>query len=459
MPVQAKAIPYLRTGRDAMVQSRTGTGKTGAFILPILERVDPKLAQCQALVLVPTRELARQVTSDAEALAEGTGVRTVPVYGGVGYGPQLDGLRKGAHLVVGTPGRILDHLLRGSLVLDHLRILVFDEADRMLSMGFYPDMRALQEYMPRRRDGFMFSATYPAAVRSLAGEFLKEPAFLSLSRDREHVAETEHIYYEVPKMKKDRGIVRIIEVENPHSGLIFCNTKANVALVAKVLQRFGYDADQLSADLAQKDRERVLQCVHEKKLRFLVATDVAARGIDISGLSHVFLYDFPEDHESYIHRVGRTGRAGASGVAISLVDVLEKLELKAVMNRYNIDMEKRILPTDEDVQRVVSQRVTALLEAKLRGLDRVVRERMERMIPLARRLGETDDELAVIAMLFDEYYQKTLHAPPEIPGEEPQRARPIEGGGGSRRSSGGRSSRGRSGGGRDRGGRDRRSRR
>jgi len=309
-PVQEKAIPYLRAGRDLMVQSRTGTGKTGAFLLPILERIDPKRAVCQALILVPTRELARQVIRDAEALSVDTNVRTVSIYGGVGYGPQLDGLRKGAHLVVGTPGRLLDHLLRGSMNLRNLRILIFDEADRMLSMGFYPDMRALAEYLPAKRDGFMFSATYPRSVRNLARLFLDEPEFLSLSSDAEHVAETEHVYYEVPKMEKGRALVRIIEVENPESAIVFCNTKANVDLVTKVLQRFGYDADRLSSDLVQKARDAVLERLRAHDLRFLIATDVAARGIDITDLSHVFLYDFPEDVESYIHRSGRTGQGG-----------------------------------------------------------------------------------------------------------------------------------------------------
>lgn len=419
MPVQAKTIPYMRAGRDLMVQSRTGTGKTGAFLLPILEKLDPTRAEVQALILVPTRELARQVSGESEALAGTVGVRTVSIYGGVGYGPQLDGLRKGAHLVVGTPGRILDHLLRGSMRLDRLKILVFDEADRMLSMGFFPDMRALAEYLPRRRDGFMFSATYPRVVRNLARLFLDEPAFLSLSHDGEYVAETDHVFYEVPKMEKDRALVRIIEVENPDSAIIFCNTKANVAFIAKVLQRFGYDADQLSADLTQQARDRVLERVYQRKLRFLIATDVAARGIDVENLSHVILYDFPEDHESYIHRTGRTGRAGASGVAFSLVDILERVELKAVAKQYGIDMENRPVPTDEDVQAVVSERVTAQLEQKLRSLDNLVRERMERMIPLARKLAENEDESAVIAMLMDEYYQKTLHATPEMPDGKP----------------------------------------
>jgi ATP-dependent RNA helicase DeaD len=416
MPVQAKAIPYLLAGRDLMVQSRTGTGKTAAFVLPILERVKVERATCQALVLVPTRELAQQVHGDAQELARGTGVRHVAIHGGVSYGPQLDALGKGAHLVVGTPGRILDHLMRGSLVLDDVRILVFDEADRMLSMGFYPDMVALRRYLPRRRHGFMFSATYPPRVRSLAGQFLDEPEFLTLSQGSEHVLQTEHVYYEVPAMEKDRSLVRIIEMETPDSAIIFCNTKATAQFVTTVLQRFGYDADQISSDLTQDARQRVLSRVYQKKLRFLVATDVAARGIDITDLSHVVLYEFPEDPESYIHRTGRTGRAGASGEAVSLVDVLESMKLVALAKRYGIEFIKRTSPSREDVQAVVAERTTTALEAKLRGLDRLVQERMQRLMPLARRLAEEEDELPILAMLLDEYYQDLLHAPP--PGSE-----------------------------------------
>jgi len=437
MPVQAKAIPYLLAGRDLMIQSRTGSGKTGAFILPLFDMVDARLPVCQALVLVPTRELARQVAQSAEDLFQGTPYRVAAVYGGVGYGAQREALRKGAHLVVGTPGRILDHLVQRTMNLDRLKFLVFDEADRMLSVGFYPDMRALKTYLPEERQGAMFSATYPATVRSLAKEFLNKPEMLSLSYGHEHVAETEHIAYEVPAMEKDRSLVRIIEIEMPESAIIFCNTRANANFVAVVLQRFGYDADQLSSDLAQQAREKVLGRLYEHKLRFLVATDVAARGIDIANLTHVFLYDFPEDPESYIHRTGRTGRAGASGEAISLVDPLESLKLKAVARKYSIPIEFRPLPSDKDVESIASQRVTALLETRLRNLDRLVVERMQRMVPLARGLGEDDDEVAVMAMLLDDFYQKSLHAPPELPsGDEPPPKSPEQGeGGGSRRGS------------------------
>ncbi len=419
MPVQVRAIPYVRAGRDLMVQSRTGSGKTGAFALPLLERIDPSRAVCQALVLVPTRELARQVLEAVDALADGTGVRTVALYGGVGYGPQLDALRAGAHLVVGTPGRILDHLQRGTLSFDDLEVLVFDEADRMLSMGFYPDMKELQRWLPEKRHGFMFSATYPASVLSLAKQFLDAPEFLSLSAGHEHVAEVEHVYYSVNRMEKDRGLVRIIELLNPESAIVFCNTKVTARYVGIVLQRFGYDAEHLSADLTQAQREDVMRRAYDRRLRFLVATDLAGRGIDIESLSHVFLYDFPEDPESYIHRAGRTGRAGAGGEAISLVDMMELVELKGVARKYGIELQERKLPSDEDVARVVGERVTAMLEQRLRGVDRLVAERMTRMLPLARSLGDSDDERRVIAMLLDDYYHQSLHAPPELPAGEP----------------------------------------
>ncbi|MCB0187522.1 MAG: DEAD/DEAH box helicase, partial [Caldilineaceae bacterium] len=286
MPVQARAIPYLLAERDLMIQARTGSGKTGAFLLPILARLDANVNRCQALILVPTRELAQQVWHEAVTLCGDSGLRAVAVYGGVGYGPQNEALKHGAHIVVGTPGRVLDHLLKRNFTLDKLAMLVFDEADRMLSMGFYPDMKQVQRYLPERALHIcMFSATFPGYVLRTAREFIRNPELLSLSRDHVHVTDTEHLYYAVPDMARERSLVRILEVENPASAIIFCNTKANVRFVTIVLQRFGYDADELSADLAQADRERVLTKVRSGKLRFLVATDVAGRGIDIPDLS------------------------------------------------------------------------------------------------------------------------------------------------------------------------------
>jgi len=418
MPVQAAVIPYLLAGRNMLAQARTGSGKTGAFLLPMLERLNPTRNQCQALVLVPTRELARQVWQEAETLCGNAGLRAVALYGGVGYGAQLDALRQGAHIVVGTPGRVLDHLLRRSLTLDQLALLVFDEADRMLSMGFYPDMQQVQRYLPTRPfTACMFSATFPVHVLRTAREFIREPEFISLSQDHVHVTSTEHVFYLVPGMDKDRSLVRLIEIENPASALIFCNTKTKVHYVSVVLQRFGYDADELSADLSQQDRERVLARVRQGKLRFLVATDVAARGLDIPELSHVIQYEPPEDLEGYIHRAGRTGRAGAAGVAISLVSPVEKFELDRIAKRYGIEMQERPLPTDADVEAIVTERATALLEARLRERDKLQTERSQRFVPLARSLAENEDESAIMAMLLDDYYQQTLHAPLPQPSE------------------------------------------
>ncbi|MFC1569461.1 DEAD/DEAH box helicase [bacterium] len=414
MPVQARAIPYLLAKRNMMIQARTGSGKTGAFLLPILELLDSSQANCQTLILVPTRELAKQVWQEAEMLFGDIGFRAAAVYGGVGYGAQIQALKQGAHIIVGTPGRILDHLLKKTLTLKDLKMLIFDEADRMLSMGFYPDMIKLKQHLPKHTlHTCMFSATFPMQVRTIAEEFMQTPEFISLSEDHVHVTDTTHVFYTVPGMDKDRSLIRVIEIENPASAIIFCNTKAEVHYVTTVLQQFGYDADELTSDLSQNHRERVLDRVRKGTLRFLIATDVAARGLDIPNLSHVFQYQIPEDFEAYIHRAGRTGRAGATGVAIALVNELEKFTLNRIVKRYSIDIQEWPLPTDEDVETIVTERLTALLEARLRDRDSLKTERSKRFIALGRSLAENEDESAIIAMLLDDYYQQILHAPAE----------------------------------------------
>jgi ATP-dependent RNA helicase DeaD len=364
-PVQSKSIPYLLAGRDLMVQARTGSGKTGAFLLPMLERLDGKQKNAQALILVPTRELAKQVAEEATTLFKGSGLEAVAVYGGVGYGPQLDGFKRGAQLIVGTPGRVLDHLIKRNLKLDKLKMLIFDEADRMLSMGFYPDMLDVKSHLPKQGiSGHMFSATFPPNVQRLASRFLNNADFLSLSRDHVHVTDVSHIATEVPRMDKDRALVRIIEVENPEQALIFCSQNA---------------------------REKVLGKLRDKQLRFLVATDVAARGLDIPELSHVIIFEAPDDTEDYIHRAGRTGRAGAGGVAITLVTNLEKRSL------------------DEDVANIVAQRQTAHLEAQLRERDKLKTERMLRFEPLVKELAESEQGRKLLSMLLDDDYHQAIH--------------------------------------------------
>lgn len=434
MPVQAHSLPYLLAGRDMMIQSRTGSGKTGAYLLPLLDRLNPQEKKVQALILVPTRELAGQVEREAQTLFEDTGLGVAAVYGGVGYGKQLEALQRGVQVVVGTPGRVLDHLLRRTMSLDSLRVLVFDEADRMLSIGFYPDMKEIQRYLPRRSGhpllATLFSATYPPHVLNLSKEFLHDPEMLSLSQDQVHVAATQHLFCECSPMDKDRTLVRLLETENPSSAIIFCNTKSNVHYVTGVLQGFGYNADELSADLSQNKREDVLARLRKGEIRLLVATDVAARGIDIPALSHVILYEPPEDRESYIHRAGRTGRAGAVGTVVSLVDVMQRLEIERIARFYKIDLICFPAPTDEDVAHVVGQRVLALLESRKRACTGLQLERAKRFSRMAAELGcgmadtseasaspimADDEQLLLLALLLDAEYQRSLGASVPVP--------------------------------------------
>ena len=422
MPVQSRALPYLLEGRDLMVQSRTGSGKTGTYLLPLMARLNPAMPAVQALILVPTRELAVQVEQEAKTLFKGSGFTVAAVYGGVGYGKQMDALRQGVSVVVGTPGRVLDHLLRRTLNLDHISALIFDEADRMLSIGFYPDMKEIQRYLPETSiHAMLFSATYPPHVLKLAGEFLTDPQMLSLSTTQIHVAEVQHLYCECKSMEKDRTLIKILEVENPASAIIFCNTKATVHFVTAVLQGFGFNADELSADLSQSRREDVLSRLRKGTIRFLVATDVAARGIDIPELSHVFLYEPPDDRESYIHRAGRTGRAGAAGVVISLVDIMEKMELQRIAKYFKVPLTQHMAPTDEEVAHAVGMRVTALLEARFRQLNGLERERMKRFEPLVQSIAEDPEQRHLLTLLLDDCYQKSLNPSAFLPAGTPRK--------------------------------------
>ncbi len=428
MPVQQRAIPYMLGGQDLIVQARTGTGKTGAFLLPLLELLDPHKKEMQALVLGPTRELARQILAEFErmnaGLAEAERLHAVAVYGGVGYGPQVSAFKEGAQLVVGTPGRVLDHLEKGTLRLDGLRLLILDEADEMLSMGFYPAMKKLQRYLPRERQSYMFSATMPFKVQRVGEEFLDKPGFLSLSSGRVHVDSMDHRSYKVDAMGKDRALVSLIELENPDAAIIFSNTKREVEYLAAFLRNFGHDAAEISSDLTQQAREKVMARLRSGELRFLVATDVAARGIDISDLSHVFMYDIPQDREYYIHRAGRTARAGKTGVAISLVTQETERTLDDIAKKYDIELDKRTLPTDAEIAERVGQRLVILLEEELRNKTRMERERMQRFVPLAQRLI-ADEEPELLAMLLDEVYHESLHASDtEAVAQERQEPRP-----------------------------------
>ena len=410
MPVQQKAIPYLLDGQDLIVQSQTGSGKTGAFLLPLFNLLDENQKGAQALVLSPTRELARQIHEEFQVLCTDHAFTSVVIYGGVKYEPQIKALKDGVQVIIGTPGRVLDHIQQGRLILDNLRMMVFDEADEMLSMGFYPDMLKLKRYLPPKRQSCMFSATIPRRVHYLSRQFLNSPGFLSLSTGNISVDAIEHRYYRVEKMAKDRVLVRLIEMENPDSAIIFANTKREVEYLGQFLKNYGFDADSLSGDLSQKAREKVMQKIRDGKLRFLVATDVAARGIDITDLSHVIMYDLPQDHEYYVHRAGRTARAGKTGTALVLISIEEQRALLAIGQRYSIPMTQHDVPGDDDVAQRVTDRLTVVLESTFRDRSNLEKERMQRFLPLVGNLADEEPEL--LAMLLDDLYHETLHKRP-----------------------------------------------
>jgi ATP-dependent RNA helicase DeaD len=364
--------------------------------------LDPDKKEQQVLILTPTRELARQIHEEFErmkiATPETNKLEAALVYGGVGYEPQIEALKNGAQVVIGTPGRTLDHLKKKNFIAKSVRMLILDEADEMLSMGFYPDMEDIVGFLPDDRESYMYSATMPPKVRSVAREFLNDPGFLSLSSDKVSVDEIKYRYYLVNPMDKDRTLERLLELEEPESALIFANTKREVRYLDRFLSNKGYDVDQMSGDLSQPKREKALDQLREGDLRLLVATDVAARGIDVSDLSHVFIYDVPQDHEYIIHRSGRTARAGKEGTTIVLATHEDEFEVKRMANTYDIDIEKAELP--EDPQRTA----TELLEDRYEDAD-PKSEDLDQFVPLVQELSEERPEL--LALLVNELYTKS----------------------------------------------------
>jgi ATP-dependent RNA helicase DeaD len=408
MLVQKKAAPYILNAQDIIVQSKTGSGKTGAFLLPLLEVIEKNHPHPQLLVMLPTRELALQVHEEAVRFGAPLGIKSVAVYGGVAYGPQLEAFKQGVHIVVGTPGRLLDHIMNGNLSLKSVRDLVMDEADEMLGMGFYPDMKRIQSYLPKERCTYMFSATMPVNVKRLANEFMKNPKFLSLCPTEVSVSSMEHVYYTVDPHEKDSALLKIIEAENPESAIIFCNTRRDTSYIYEYLRARGLRIGIISGDVGQKERQQVIRDLKDGKIRFLVATDVAARGIDINGLTHVFMYDHPDDSEVYVHRSGRTARAGNSGQAISLVGLVEEIALKNTAQKHGIPFVKKALPDEKRLEDVIRERASVYLEQAYRGLKQSEKKGAERMIPLLDSLINSEDEKKVLGMILHQFYWKAF---------------------------------------------------
>ena len=371
-PIQAATIPLLLEGRDVLGQAQTGTGKTAAFALPILSRIDVKQTAPQALVLAPTRELAIQVAEAFQSYAAHIkGFHVLPIYGGQSYGPQLSSLRRGVHVVVGTPGRVIDHIQKGSLDLSKLTTLVLDEADEMLRMGFIDDVEQILQQTPENRQTTLFSATMPPAIKRIAKTYLRDPQEVTVAAKTGTADNIKQRYWLVAGMHKLDALTRILEAEPFDGMIIFARTKLGTEELATKLQARGFAATAINGDMAQQQRERTIEQLKNGKIDILVATDVAARGLDVERISHVINYDVPSDPESYTHRIGRTGRAGRSGDAILFITPRERGLLKAIERATRQPVAPLELPTVKAVNEVRVSRFKDQIRAALAegGLD------------------------------------------------------------------------------------------
>ena len=418
-PVQNETIPLCLEGKDLVVQSRTGTGKTTAFGVPIVEKVEIERPAVQAVVLTPTRELALQVRDEVTQIGKGRGVKVQAIYGGDSIDDQIRGLEAGAQIVVGTPGRVLDLLRRGSLKLDAAKVLVLDEADRMLDMGFAQEMSHIMSFVPEERQTLLFSATVPLGIRGLIYNYLNEPKWVLLSEDFAYVKEVRHTYIITPRMQKDVVIEKLIEFDQPTSSMIFCNTRDEVRTVATYLARRGLAVAMISSDLTQKKREQVMAEFRNGTIRHLVATDVAARGIDIEELSHVFIYSTPDSPEAYIHRAGRTGRIGRGGVVISLVSATDLVSFNRLANRYHLDLTERSVPTDAEVAARKTDRIVAKLVEEAKDVPAAD---IEEMRPVAEAISEHEDRARIITYLM----QRDFRGPISLEEPEPPERTALE---------------------------------
>ncbi|NHZ46439.1 DEAD/DEAH box helicase [Nitratidesulfovibrio liaohensis] len=359
-PIQALAIPHILEGRDVIGQAQTGTGKTAAFGIPLLERVDPREKDIQGIILCPTRELAIQVAEELTQLASRKrGLYVLPVYGGQPIDRQFKALRRGAQVVVGTPGRVMDHMERGTINLSTVRMAVLDEADEMLDMGFRDDIEHILGQVPKEAQTVFFSATMPPAILDMAQRFLKTPEFLKVTQKQVTVPSIEQIYYEVRPFQKLEALCRVLDLYNPKRAIVFCSTKRGVDELTQHLQGRGYQADGLHGNLNQSQRDRVMARFRSNGIEILVATDVAARGIDVDDVEAVVNYDIPNAVEHYVHRIGRTGRAGRSGRAFTFVSGRDFYKLRDIKKFTKAHIVQHQVPTSSDVATVKTNQLLA----------------------------------------------------------------------------------------------------
>lgn len=401
--IQAQAIPHLLSGRDVIGQAQTGTGKTAAFSLPLIEQVDPHNQAVQALILTPTRELAVQVSQALRSFRVDRSLQILAVYGGQSIERQRQRLKKGVQIVVGTPGRILDLLNRKALDLHQMSWLVLDEADEMLNMGFIQDVETILSKTPGERQTAFFSATMAPEIRELATKFLQTPATVTVKAAKTSPKQIQQVAYVVPKgWNKVRALQPILEMEDPETALIFVRTRRTAADLTRQLQAAGHSVDEYHGDLNQSQRERLLMRFRQRQVRWVVATDIAARGLDVEDLTHVINFELPDSSESYVHRIGRTGRAGKAGVAISIVHPLEKYRLRRIEKHLKQSITFAKIPTRAEV----AARHLERLQDKLRTA--ITSERLASFLPIVSQLQEDYDLHTVAAAAMQMAYDASV---------------------------------------------------
>ena len=369
-PIQAQAIPVVLEGRDMIGQAQTGTGKTAAFGLPLLQKVDPKVKKLQAVVLLPTRELAIQVAEELRRFAKFMhGIKVLPVYGGQDIVRQIRALKDGTQIVVGTPGRVMDHMRRKTVKMDHVHTVVLDEADEMLNMGFLEDMETILSQLPEERQTLMFSATMPQAIADIAKKFQKDPVTVRVIKKELTVPKVTQYYYEVKPKNKVEVMCRLLDMYSPKLSIVFCNTKRQVDELVQALQGRGYFAEGLHGDLKQVQRDRVMESFRNRRTDILIATDVAARGIDVGNVEAVFNYDIPQDDEYYVHRIGRTGRAGREGKAFSLVVGKEVYKLRDIQRYCKTKIIPQAIPSLNDITEIKADKILDQVQDILNDTD------------------------------------------------------------------------------------------
>ncbi|MEH7381170.1 DEAD/DEAH box helicase [Bacillus sp. JJ1533] len=416
-PIQSQTIPLALEGHDVIGQAQTGTGKTAAFGIPLIENVDVKSDNIQGIVIAPTRELAIQVSEELNKIGRFNRVRILPIYGGQDITRQIRSLKKFPHIIVGTPGRVIDHINRKTLKLQNVKTVVLDEADEMLNMGFIEDIEAILKGVPEERQTLLFSATMPGPIQRIAERFMKDPKVVKVKAKEMTVPNIQQYYLEVQEKKKFDVLTRLLDIQSPELAIIFGRTKRRVDELSEALTLRGYAAEGIHGDLSQAKRISVLRKFKEGSIEVLVATDVAARGLDISGVTHVYNFDIPQDPESYVHRIGRTGRAGKNGLAMTFVTPREIGQLKNVENTTKRKMDKMKPPTLDEAlegqQKMTMEKIVSMIESN--NLSYYTR--------IAEELLEEHDSVSVVAAAIKLMTKEPDSTPVKLTEEAPVRVK------------------------------------